>query len=375
MRTVGVEEELLLVDAHYDRPAPVASRVLRIAEARGDANVKTPGTGSLVHELQELQLEAYTAPCRSMSMLEAELRSWRAKASAAAAEADAVVVASATAPTAFEPCLVRTPRYDRMAERFGLTSAEQLTCGCHVHVAVTSPDEAIGVLDRIRVWLPALLALSANSPFWQGHDTSYASFRNQVLSRWPVSGPTDVFGSAERYQALVDSLIAADVILDAGMLYFDARPSHRYPTVEIRMPDVCLDVRDTVVIAALCRALVETSANEWSAGAEPPPTPTRLLRLATWRAARWGITERLLDPLTSRPLPADAVVGRLLDHVHPALSRSEDGPLVAAGMSRLFTRGSGATLQRDILRRTGRATDVLAALAEATAGCQDGGVV
>jgi carboxylate-amine ligase len=368
MRTVGVEEELLLVDEHHDRLAPVASTVLSIAAAHGDAGTAGVATGSLVHEFQEHQLEAYTSPHHSMPMLEAELRSWRARASSAAAGAGAQVVASATSPIAFEARHVRTQRYDRMTERFGLTSAEQLTCGCHVHVAATSPEEAIGVLDRIRVWLPVLLAISANSPFWQGHDTSYASFRNQVLSRWPVSGPTEVFGSVERYRALVDSLIAADVILDEGMLYFDARRSHRYPTVEIRMPDVCLDVRDTILIAALCRALVETSAGEWASGARPPPTSTALLRLATWRAARWGTEERLLDPVTSRPTPADDIVERLVDHVRAALRRNGDEALVTEGLDRLFVRGTGSTRQRELLEQSGDVTEVIAALARATAG-------
>jgi carboxylate-amine ligase len=371
VRTVGVEEEFLLVDAHHDGLAPVASRVLRIAAARGDAGSEGDGAGSLVLEFQEQQLEAYTSPHTSMSMLEEELRSWRAKASSAAAEAGARVVASATSPIVVEPRQVRTPRYDRITERFGLNTTEQLTCGCHVHVAVTSAEEAIGVLDRIRVWLPTLLALSANSPFWQGHDTSYASFRTQVMSRWPVSGPTDVFGSFERYREIVAGLLAADVILDEGMLYFDARPSHQYPTVEVRVPDVCLDVRDTVLIAALCRALVETSAQEWFAGDQPQPTPTALLRLATWRAARWGIDERLLDPLTSRPLPADDVVARLLDHVRPVLGHSEDEALVTEGIERLFMRGNGATRQREILEKTGQVTDVIVALAQATEGHND----
>lgn len=368
VRTVGVEEEFLLVDAHQDRLVPVASRVLRIAAARGDAGSEGDGAGSLVHEFQEQQLEAYTSPHMSMSMLEEELRSWRAKASSAAAEAGARLVASATSPVVVESRQVRTHRYDRIAERFGLITTEQLTCGCHVHVAVSSAEEAIGVLDRIRVWLPTLLALSANSPFWQGHDTSYASFRTQVMSRWPVSGPTDVFGSFKRYREVVDGLLAADVILDEGMLYFDARRSHHYPTVEIRVPDVCLDVRDTVLIAALCRALVETSAKEWSAGEQPQPTPTALLRLATWRAARWGINERLLDPLTFRPRPADDVVARLLDHVRPVLGHSEDEALVTEGIERLFIRGNGATQQREILEKTGQVTDVIVALAQATEG-------
>ena len=127
---------------------------------------------------------------RARVALETDLRRWRARASAAAHDADARIVASGTSPTTVEPHLFRDKRYRRMAARLGLTADEQLTCGCHVHVSVNSEDEAVGVIDRIRVWLPCLLALSANSPFWQGRDTRYDSFRLQAMYRWPGSGPT-----------------------------------------------------------------------------------------------------------------------------------------------------------------------------------------
>lgn len=371
MRTVGVEEELLLVDAHRERMTPVATRVLRIATARGDAGGEDVGRGSLVNELQEQQLEIYTSPHHSMSTLEAELRTLRNRAASAAREAGARVVASATSPVPVECRRVHTPRYDKMAERFGIVTSEQLTCGCHVHVSVTSFEEAVGVLDRIRVWLPSLLALSANSPFWQGHDTGYASFRSQALGRWPVSGPTEIFGTAETYRAVVGGMLASDVILDEGMVYFDARCSRRYPTVEIRAADVCLDVRDAVLVAALCRGLVETAAEEWAAGKPPPPVPTALLRLATWQAARWGTSSRLLDPLTSRPRPASDVIADLVVHVSPALRRCGDEDLVTERIERVFVRGNGATRQREVFEKTGHLNDVIAALARSTVGQGD----
>lgn len=371
MRTVGVEEELLLMNPDTSRMAPLATRILGSAAAHGDADDEDVVRGSLVHELQEEQLELYTSPHSSMAALEEELRGWRTKAAAAAREEGALVVASGTSAVAVEPRRVRTSRYDKMAERFGIVTDEQLTCGCHVHVSVTSDAEAVGALDRIRVWLPALLALSANSPYWQGQDTGYASFRSQALGRWPVSGPTEVFGSPERYRALIESLLASDVILDEGMVYFDARCSHRYPTVEIRVADVCLDVRDAVLVAALGRGLVETAAAEWAAGERPQPVPAALLRLATWQAARWGLSDRLLDPLTSRPKPASEVIGALVDHVRPAVRRCGDEDLMTTRIDRVFSRGNGATRQREMFQRTGSLSDVVAAQARVTVGDDD----
>jgi carboxylate-amine ligase len=371
MRTVGVEEELLLVDAHDNRTTPVATRVLRVATARGDAGGEYAGTGSLEFELQEQQLEAYTSPHTALSALEEELRGWRDKAASAAQETGARVVASATCPVEVEPRLVRHARYVKMAERFAIVTREQLTCGCHVHVSVGCAEEAVGVLDRIRVWLPTLVAVSANSPFWQGRDTGYASFRSQALLRWPVSGPTEIYGTAQGYRTLVDGMLASGTILDEGMVYFDARCSHRFPTVEIRAPDVCLDVRDAVLVAALCRGLVETAAEEWAAGEPTPPVPTALLRLARWQAARCGISGRLLDPLTSRPRPASDVIAELVDHVRPALRNSGDDALVTERIERVLVRGNGATRQREVFESTGDLRDVNAALAQATLGLDD----
>jgi gamma-glutamyl:cysteine ligase YbdK (ATP-grasp superfamily) len=156
-------------------------------------------------------------------------------------------------------------------------------------------------LDRIRSWLPPLLALSANSPYWHGADSGYASYRRQVWGRWPSAGPTELFGSAAAYRATVSDMLRTRAILAEGMIYFDSRLSHHYPTLEIRIPDVCLLADDAVLMAALAGALVEIAAREWRSGSSPPPVRTEQLRLATWLAARSGLHEDLVHPLTDRP--------------------------------------------------------------------------
>lgn len=365
MRTVGVEEELLLVDAETGRARSVAERVVNAVG--GDANADGPG-GSLTKEFQEQQLETDTAPHTQMGELKAEIRGWRDLAIAAARESGARVVASGTSPWPVEPRLAHDPRFERMAEHAGLTANEQMTCACHVHVAVQSDDEGVGVIDRVRIWLPTLLAISANSPFWQGEDTSYASFRSQVILRWPTSGPIDVLGSTAAYHELVESTIASGVALDEGMIYFDARLSAHAPTVEIRVMDVCLDVDDAVLVAALCRGLVDTAAEEWRAGEPVPDVPTQLLRLASWQAGRHGLDTILLSARTHRPEPARDVVSQLVDHVRPALKRNGDEPLVTHQLEQVLTRGNGATRQRSVLEKTGQLSDVVADLARVTAG-------
>lgn len=368
MRTVGVEEELLLVCIHDGRPRSVSGRVLRRAAQCAQPPDPDVVCGALDAEFRRQQLETRTAPVAEMAQLQTELRLWRSHAISLAREVGSNVAALAMSPLPFRPSTYPKPRYLQVDERFGITARQHLTCGCHVHVSVASEEEGVGVIDRIRVWLPALLALSANSPFSEGQDSGYASFRSQAQGRWPSNGPPDIFGSAAAYHRLVDDMLASGVVLDKAMVYFDARLSHHHPTIEVRAPDVCLEVTDTVLLAALCRGLVDTAAESWAAGEPPPPVPSSLLRLATWQAGREGVDGRLLDTCTHRPVPAAEVVAGLVEHVRPALARNGDERLVETGVERILTQGSGATRQRRMYARTGRLIDVVAQAVRVTAG-------
>jgi carboxylate-amine ligase len=368
MRTVGVEEELFLVDPKTGVPRSVATRILKQAGGVPEAPHPEHLGGSIEHEVQQQMLETNTAPHADLGELADDIRDCRNRAIAAARDAGARVIAAATSPLPVAPRLFQDPRYVRLAEVFGITASEQLTCACHVHVAVESDEEGVAVIDRIRCWLPILVALSANSPFWQGQDTRYASFRSQAMLRWPTAGPTDLFGSAEKYHATIEAMLKSGVMLDKGMVYFDVRLSHHAPTVEIRVSDVCPDAADTVLIAALCRGLVETAAASWHAGEAAPPVPATLLRLATWQAGRYGIAGNLVDPVTLVPRPAADVIGDLLEHVRPALAASGDEQLVERGIAAVLARGTGAMRQRMVFDRTGSVADVVADLARVTAG-------
>jgi carboxylate-amine ligase len=357
VRSVGVEEELLLVEPGTGQPRAVAEAALRgirqpdaDGDGDGDGGPRTPADDeaaeSLDFELQLQQLETNSRPSRDLGELGRELRRCRALAGAVASRAGAQVAALATSPVPVVPQLVREGRYLAMARAFGLTAHEQLTCGCHVHVEISSPQEGVAVLDRIRPWLAVLLALSANSPFWQGHDSEYASFRYQAWGRWPTSGPTDPFGSAEAYQQTVGQMVGTGTLLDTGMVYFDARLSEHYPTLEIRIADVCLYADDAVLIAALARALVETEARRWRAGGATPRQRIELLRLAAWRASRSGLDDVLVSPSTGRPGPARAVANELLEHVRDALDEAGDTGTVTELLAAVLARGTGAAFQR-----------------------------
>jgi carboxylate-amine ligase len=358
LRRVGVEEELLLIEPDTGRASAVAGTVLQIAEHAAAQDLDS--------ELQQQQVETNTQPCCSLDDLGRELRRGRAAADDAARRAGVRAVALATSPVPAEPELARKARYQKMAAAFGLTAQEQLTCGCHVHVEVCSADEGTAALDRIQPWLAILLALSVNSPFWQGADSSYASFRYQAWGRWPSAGPTEWFGSAKAYHDTVQQMVRTGTLLDTGMVYFDARLSQRYPTLEIRIADICLRADDAVLIAALARALVETEARAWRQGEPALQLRTELLRLAAWRASRSGLDDTLLNPATGQPDKAASVVGLLAEHVSGALAEARETATVAELLAAVLARGTGAAFQREAYQRSGVLADVAASAADVT---------
>jgi carboxylate-amine ligase len=357
VRSVGVEEEFLLADPDGSRILSLAPRVLR-------------GEDELEKELTRQQVETGTDPVRSLDDLRAELVRLRCTASDAATAAGAALVALGTSPVPVTPKTTVDERYQRMMEEFGRTGRQQLTCGCHVHVDVASRDEAVGGMNRMQTWLPGLLAVAANSPFWNGEETGYASYRTQVWDRWPSAGPIGPVASAAEYDALVEALIEAGVMLDRGMIYFDARPSDRYSTLEIRVADVCLSLDDAVLVAGLSRALVSTAAGEWERDDPMPAVRSELLRAARWQASRAGLDGKLVDLSTGRQVPARTVLDALVAHVRPALEETGDLELVTEGLDRVFRRGTGAQRQLEACEKRGPDGLLRYAAEETLAGCR-----
>lgn len=354
MRTVGVEEELLLVD--LDGSAmPAAEQV----EARSDV---------LEHELKQEQVEIASDPHRSLAHVRDDLLERRAIAQKAAQKSGASVAAIGTTPLPTSTHQTRNTRYQRMADAFGMVAAQQLTCGQHVHVSIESRAEGVAVLDRIRGWLPVLRAISANSPFWHGADTDYASYRSVLWGQWPTTGPTEIYTDEGGYDTAVEALVATGAALDIGMIYFDARLSAKYQTVEIRVADACTDLDDALLITALCRAMVETAAGQWHAGSPAEPTPTAVLRAANWRAARYGIDGDLVHPGTGRLAGPGQVLADLVEEFRPALRSAGDERLVTDGLARLRRHGTGSTRQRAVYAESGDLRAVVDDAARRTVG-------
>ncbi len=357
--TLGVEEEFMLLD-----PAAGAAVL-----AGPDLARMLSGKPGVQPELMRFQVETATSVCTSLDDLGRELARLRRLVAGAAASLGCRLVASGIAPYRAPGLAAVTdqPRYRELARRYGPLAAEAgSTCGCHVHVGVPSRDLGVQVLARLRPWLAPLLAITANSPIAGGRDTAWASSRYRAWSRWPTARPPAVWPDAAAYDATVRGLIERGAAPDEQGIYFLARLSPRYPTVEVRVADACLDAGTAVLLAGLTRALVATALAEARRGTPVPAAPARWVNTALAAAARRGRAGPGADPFTGPAADPRSLRSRLLDHVYPALSDLGDAQTITGLLHRLDDRGTGADRQRALFASAGSAPSFVEALARAT---------
>ena len=312
--TIGVEEEFCIVDAGTGELRPVGEQVLPLAKEALEGQVEA--------ELNRSQIETGTRVCTTLAEVRADLDRLRRLLREALGQAGCSVVSAGTHPTASPEDSSINPskaRYRRLEREYQAVAREQLVNGCHVHVGIPDRDLAIDVLNRTRPLLPTVVALAANSPFWAGADSGYASYRSEVWTRWPLTGMPAPLASRAEFDGLVSALQAVEALPDATFLYWDVRPSARYETLEFRAADACLTVDDAVLVTGLWRALARTCAAEATAEVAPPQLRGELLQAARWRAARYGVEGTLVDLGEGRTAPAREVVDGLLLHLRPAL--------------------------------------------------------
>jgi glutamate---cysteine ligase / carboxylate-amine ligase len=314
-------------------------------------------------------VEMNTPVCSTLGEVRDAVRRARRALVAAAGRQGLRIAAAGTHPFSHwrDQSVTDKPRYRNLAEDYQQVFREQVVFGCHVHVGFDDREAAIQTMNRVRPWLPVLAALSANSPYWLGGDTGYASYRTEVWNRWPTAGMPEAFASRAEYDALVAALVATGSLREPTKLYWDVRPSAKQETLEFRVADVCTDVDEAVMVAGLARALAFTCHDDAVRGAPAPQPRPELLRAAKWRASRHGLDADLVDVLGGRALPAAELVQLFLAAVRPGLEAAGDleevGELVAATVA----RGTGAARQREAFRRTGSLEAVVDLLVEETA--------
>ncbi|GAA2780888.1 glutamate--cysteine ligase [Kitasatospora paracochleata] len=348
MLTIGVEEEYLLIDPATGVPVTRAARVQAAAGFQ-----PAPGDEEVQREISQAQLEVATPVCHSLDEVGGHLLRLRHTLAQAAEACGCRLAATGSAPfTDRLPVPVTpTPRFRRMRRQAAVLADEQLIDGMHVHVGVPDRGAGVAVLDGLRPWLPVLTALSADSPLWRGRDTGFASWRTVVFDRWPVAGLPPHFADAADYDRRVRRLVETGLIDDSGQVYWHARLSERYPTVEVRAMDVQLRVDEAVLLVGPVRALATRTLEQPPSAEGDPP---EFLRATAWHAARHGAAGRLHDPLTGRLRSAREVTDGLLTHLDAPLRATGDDRSTARLLERLHTEGNGAVRQRREVRRRGR---------------------
>lgn len=357
--TLGLEEEFVLLDPSTGAAVlagPVLARML-------------DGEPGVQQEVMRFQVETATGVCTSLDDLGRELIRLRRLAAGAAASAGCLLVASGIAPyrTPGLAALTDQPRYQELARQFGpLVAGSGGACGCHVHVGIPSRDLGVQVLTRLWPWLAPLMAITVNSPIAGGRDTAWASCRYPAWSRWPTASVPGVWPDAAAYDAAVRRLIGRGAALDEQGIYFPARLSPRYPTVEVRVADVCLDAGTAVLLAGLTRALVATALAEALQGTSLPAAPASWVNAALAAAARHGLAGPAVDPFTGRTADARSAVSRLTEHVYPALSDHGDAQTITGLLRQLDQQGTGADRQRALFASSASPPGFIHALARAT---------
>ena len=351
--TLGVEEELHVATAATGRLVSRGAQVL-------DRATPDPRDGAVVAELTLSQVETVTTVASSVEDVVARAAGLRRSAAVAATELGVDLQASGTPVLgdADEQAIAPDERYQGLRSRAAGLLREQLIAGMHVHVGfdLGDDDARVAVVDALRPWLPALLAMTANSPYFLGRDTGFASYRQVHWQRWPVAGPPPVTRDGAGWRAAVTSLVDAGVVDDPTYVYWDVRLATRFPTVEVRVADVVPTVEDAALLVALVRALAAQALTARSDGrrpAHPPEVPQHALRAAMWRAARYGLTDRLVDPWTGTLAAAPLVVRALREHALPGLEQNGDVEVAREGLRRLARDGNGAQRQRVAYERSG----------------------
>lgn len=360
--TIGVEEEYQVIDPATRDLSPNGEAILeRTRHSLGEERV--------VPEMRASQVEALTPICRTLSEVRSELVRLRRGVIEAAAQKGLVVAAASTHPFSHwqDQPITDEKRYQKILHRERRMTEEQVVFGFHVHVGLSDREAALQVMNRARLWLAPLLALSANSPFWLGEDTGYASYRTQLWGTLPTAGPPGHFASLAEHDALVASLVATGGAMEASQVYWDMRMPEKLDTVELRVADVCTKIDEAVMLAGLGRALVRTCL-EKAERDEPYPRPRfEILRAAHWVASRHGLDAKLVDVEAERAAPAREVIENLLAFVRPALEEHKDWDEVSALARASLERGNGATRQREAYEHAGRLEDVVDELIEETA--------
>ncbi len=333
--TIGIEEELMILDAES---LELVNAVESLLEGAHPERVKP--------ELMESVLEIATSPQPNAAEASAELRALRQQVAARVAERGLTIGAAGTHPFAMweDQRIVGRDRYRDLVSNLRFVARQELLFGQHVHVGVDDREKAIHVANGMRVHLPVLLALSANSPFWRADLTGLASTRTPIFRAFPRVGIPPTYEDWADYEAAIGFMVDSRVIADYTYLWYDVRPHPKLGTVEVRVMDVQTRVEHTVGLAALIQAMVKELAEHFERGERLTHYPHQMVDENKWLAARHGLDGELVDLPSRERVATRELARRLLDRLRPHAEELGSASELA-GVEDLLARGNGAARQ------------------------------
>jgi carboxylate-amine ligase len=358
--TLGIEEELMIVDAET---LELVNGIETMLESM------PPDTkGDVKPELMESVLEISTTPCKNTREAGDQLRELRRVVQQTANEKGLAIASAGTHPFAMweDQRIVARSRYRDLIAALRFVARQELIFGQHVHVGVDDPDKAIHVANGMRVHLPLLLALSANSPFWRADSTGLLSTRMPIFRAFPRVGIPPTYKNWDEYSKRIDFMTESRVIEDYTYLWYDVRPHPNFGTVEIRVMDSQTRIEHTLGLAALIQALVKELCEHFEAGKRLSTYPYEMLDENKWLAARHGLDQELVDLPKSKRVPTRELAVRVLDRVHHhAEELGSAGEL--EGIQDLLDRGNGASRQMVVYEANQDLREVVGEIIEKTA--------
>lgn len=340
----GIEEEFFLVRSRTRRlAARIPAGLLAQAGRRLGACVRS--------ELLQSQIETASPILHDVDEARDRVVGLRRGLAEIAAEHGLRLLAAGTCPQGAWSAQHGTeqPRYRRMLDDFQIVARRSLVCGLHIHVAIPSGIDRVGLMNRVTPWLPLFLALSTSSPFWNRQLTGLLSYRQSVYDEWPRSGIPDFFADSDDYARFAALLQRAGAIADAGQLWWNIRPSLTFPTLELRIADCCTHVEDALALAALYRCLVRLLLREPDPGGGQDATARRLVDENRWRAKRSGLAARFIRADGREPAPVAALLADLRERCR------EDAEALGCvdaltGLDYILARGTSADSQLAVYR-------------------------
>ena len=359
--TLGIEEELMIVDAEsLDLVNSIEGLLQDLSNSQAEGEVKP--------ELMESVCEIATDPCENTEQAGHQLLGLRREVQAAAAARGLAIGAAGTHPFAMweDQRIVSRPRYRDLIAGLQFVARQELIFGIHVHVGVDDPDKAIHVTNGMRVHLPLLLALSANSPFWRAHETGLLSARTPIFRAFPRVGIPPRYDDFEDWSRRIEFMQASKVIADYTYLWYDVRPHPQFGTVEIRVMDSQTRLEHTLGLAALVQAMVKELAEHFDSGEGLSRYPYEMLDENKWLAARHGLEGELVDLPSRDRVRTKQLAQRLIDRLRGHAQDLGSGDALA-GVDDLLENGNGGARQLVVFEANHDMREVVGEIVDASA--------